>query len=115
MGDSLHAEEKFSNAVYLMATGRGNVKARLLQAFIEFCPVSTSDLPKHLQDEYESIRQELTKKPAKQRAVIEGKIVRGVEGRIGAALATMRNEKAEDLARRIYDLWLKLSEANAAV
>jgi len=114
MGDPLYAEEKLTAAVYLMATGRGNVKDRLAQAFTEFVPVSESDLPEKFRSEFRWIRQALTTKEAKQVALIEGRVVEGVEGRIGATLATMRYEKAEEIARRLVRLSDELAAHNAA-
>lgn len=35
-------------------------------------------------------------------------MIEGAEGRLGATLRTMRIEKAQEIARRIYDLAAKL-------
>ena len=99
--DIRYAREKFSNAVYGMAVGQGNIKDRLLHAFIEFVAVSERDIPPHLLDDYRWVRSELTKKEGKVRVIIEGKIRIGVEGRIGGTLKTMRFARAEQIADRI--------------
>ena len=112
MGDRFYAEEKFNNAVFLMATGRGKLMERLNLAFSEFQSVSMSDLPEHLREDYEWIRESLTNKAAKQRVSVQGKFVEGFEGRIGATLAYMRYDKAEIIARRICELADKISHAN---
>ena len=112
MGDQFYAEEKFRMAVFLMATGRGKLRERLHMAFCEFQSVSVSDLPENLREDYVWIRESLTNKPAKQRALVQGKFVEGFEGRIGATLAYMRYNKAEAIARRICELADKISHAN---
>ncbi len=112
MGNSLYAEEKLSMAVYVLATGRGNIMERLAEAFREFHSVSMADLPEHLREEYGWIKESLTKNPAKRRALIQGEIVEGYEGRIGATLSHMRYKRAEEIARRIYALAEELSRAN---
>lgn len=111
IGDSRYAREKFSHAVHLMTVGRGNLKDRLYDAFIEFVAVSERDIPPHLLEDYRWVRSELTKKKARARAVIEGKIHIGVEGRIGAALKTMRFARAEQIADRICYISDRLNEA----
>lgn len=115
MGNQFYAEEKFRMAVFLMATGRGKLRERLNVAFCEFQSVSIADLPENLREDYEWIKESLTNKPAKQRALVQGKLVEEWEGRIGATLAHMRYKKAEEIARRICELADKLSHANQSI
>ncbi len=109
-----YAREKLANAVYAMAIGTGPIKDRLHDAFLEIVPVSERDLPECLRPDYRWIRHELTKNPAKQRALIGGKVVKGFEGRIGATLRTMRLKKAQEIARRICRLADQLEDAEDA-
>lgn len=99
--DIRYARAKFGNAVHGMAVGRGNIKDRLYGAFMELVAVVERDIPPHLLDDYRWVRTELTKKEGKVRGLVDGQLVVGVEGRIGATLKTMRFARAEQIARRI--------------
>jgi hypothetical protein len=114
MFEHSYAREKLTNAVYYMAIGRGPIKDRLFDAFVEMVALSDRDFPDPLKEDYRWIRSELTRKEAKQRAVVDGWVVERVEGRLGATLRTMRIEKAQEIARRIYELAAKLEAADDA-
>jgi hypothetical protein len=45
----LYAYEKFSAAVYQLATGPGDSRKRLWFAYLEFNPIGTEHLPEDLQ------------------------------------------------------------------
>lgn len=112
-GDATYAAEKFAYAVYVLATGAGPIKDRLHSAFIELCPVSERDVPEELLADYRWIRSELTKREPSARAVVEGKVIVGFEGRIGATLRTMRTAKAVSIAERICFVSDRLSGLTA--
>ena len=80
----IYATEKFSMAVYVLATHKGNIKDRLFFAFQEFSAVTEDEIPENIQSDFNWIRQELTKKEAK--API---------GRLGQTLLKMRIKKAQ--------------------
>lgn len=109
-GDLQYAVEKFSHAVYALAVDPGPIKDRLFSAFLEFCPVSERDIPPELLSDFCWIRNELTKREASKTALVEGRVVVRVEGRVGATLRTMRTQKAVAIARRICELAQKLED-----
>ena len=102
--DFHYALGKLNEAVHELAVGRGRIKDRLFDAFNAICVLSTRDFPAELQDDFAWVKGELTKKEAKQQALIKGKVVVGVEGRLGASLKGMRLNKAVAIAERICDL-----------
>ena len=106
--DLLYACEKYSNAVHVLARGRGNLKDRLYAAFSQLVTISPRDVPAELQADVNWIRQELGSKDAKRGGLVAGK--RWSEGRIGATLRTMRIEKAERIAERILLVASRLDE-----
>ena len=110
----LYALEKAKMAVYELARGRGDLKDRLSQAFIELIRIDQRVLSDDLQSDYQWITDSLTSKPAKQRAFIKGRWVEGIEGRIGATLAYMRWNTAEEIADRIIQFASQLEDAVTA-
>ena len=82
-----YAQEKFENAVRLLATGFGTLRVRLVSAFVEFLTLREQDLPDRLRDDYLWIVHELTKREPTQEGVINGKVVKGIEGRIAQRCA----------------------------
>lgn len=102
-GPSLYAAE-VDGAVHAMTVGRGAIKDRLFDAFLEFHMLKPCDFPAGLQDDFARVKGELTKKDPKGRALLGGKVILGVEGQIGASLKGMRLNKAEAIAERIYGL-----------
>jgi len=111
-GDPSYAAEKFSLAVYSLATGRGAIKERLYHAFREFVAVAERDIPPELREDFRWIRESLTNKPASRTWMIRDKRQR--EGRINATLRGMRLAKAEEIATRIVTLADKLESSQAA-
>ena len=112
MSDRLYSEEKYTMAVLLLATGLGDPKDRLMEAFYQIHGVPISAFPDELQSDHNWILESLTKKPAKQSAYIDGKWTNDFEGRIGATLAYMRYTRAEEIAIRICGLASRLSHLN---
>ena len=109
-GDPFYALEKLESAVYLMAVSRGNIKERLILALYEIAPVSAADFPDHLGTEFVEIVEALTKSQAKTERVYRGG--RFVEESTGTLLPTMRYmrySRATEIAKRIYELTIKLS------
>lgn len=112
--DVLYAAEKLSNAVHALAVGPGDIKSRLRDAFTELVSLSERDLPEKLRADLRWIKNELTKKEATSRAVIEGEIRIGLEGRIGATLRGMRTKRAVEVAEKICYLADRLESFVAA-
>ena len=83
--DPLYALGKFTNAVAVLATGEGNCKQRLFDAYESMMPVFATDLPEEYQDEFEEISRNLRRRG------------RG-----------MRNKTAAKIAMRILELQTKM-------
>ncbi len=61
-GVNLYALEKFSSAVYILATGPNDVRSRLLTVFNgPLLMIEPDHLPEKLQDDYKWIRRSITK------------------------------------------------------
>jgi hypothetical protein len=58
----LYADEKLSNAIRLLAVHPGDVRSRLLVAFMEFHPLNEHDFPPTLQKHYRWVMKQLTKR-----------------------------------------------------
>lgn len=97
-GDLSYAQEKFSNAVFLLATGKGNIKDRLFYAFLEFRPVMEDDLPVELREEYSQIKHCFTNIKSV-----------GNEGNLIATLKKMKPGRAAEIAKQIYDFMNKIN------
>ncbi len=60
-GDPRYAVAKLGDAIYELARGPGDVRSRLLTAYMCFHPVSQQDFPEHLTADFAWIMNELTK------------------------------------------------------
>lgn len=89
---------KFAEAVYLLATGPGDVRSRLRFAYNEFHPVRYDLLPIELQEDYKWICHELTKREENYSG----------QGRLDATLSRMQNRTGSKIAKRIYKLHLDI-------
>ena len=58
-----YVKEKFLVAEELLAVGEGDIKERVLSAYMCFHPVRPEDLPEELQIEYAWVMGQLTRKP----------------------------------------------------
>ncbi len=56
-----YAREKLGLAIEVMATDEGDVRQRLLHAYMLFHPVKANHFPQKLQNKWNSIYQQLTK------------------------------------------------------
>jgi hypothetical protein len=110
--DTAQAARLLSMAVYHMAVRSGDIKERLYHAFLQLLHVSERQLPPEFHEELRWIKKSLTSKEPTQSYLIHGK--RETEGRINATLRTMRIAKAEEIARRIYELADKVQQFEAA-
>lgn len=100
-----YAREKLSQAVWKLATGVGEIKARLADAYIELAILQESDFPSELVELFESIRHELTSgKMQYYTAIKNGELVKIPAGRLYSTLRYMRKNKAQEIAQKIYEL-----------
>jgi hypothetical protein len=99
-GDPLYALEKFAVAVHTLATGPGDVRSRLHDAFLAFHPVGEADLPADLREDYRLVRERLSRHDARHRR----------EGRLAGTLGRMQNRTGVTLAERIVYIHDRLRE-----
>jgi len=104
-GDPYYALNKLEEAVHQLAVSLYPLRARLRDAFFIFNPVMARDLPAPLRADFVWIRNELTKKPSRIRAIIyNGHVVKGCTGALEATLPDLRNKKLVEIAKRICKL-----------
>ena len=96
----LYAKEKLSNAVDILATHPGKIKARLRVAALEimFTPVATLPELGRINEDVRWIQESLTRREPNY----EG------QGKTNATLHRMRNKTAVEIAERIVDAEAKL-------
>ncbi len=100
-GSYHYALEKLWQAVDVLAAGSESLRERLMDAAIALNVLKANDFPPEIRDDFVSLMQELTCKPAK-----------GSEGPIVATIRGMRNYRLAEYAKLITDLCFKLSEFN---
>lgn len=88
-GDAGYALKKLDLAILLLATGRGDVRSRLLNAFhAELAVVQDSDFPDNLQPNWLWIKQRLTRKGPRMRK--DGTVLMGAVQNIRCTQCTTR-------------------------
>jgi len=92
-----YALEKFTKAVYSLATGPGDVRSRLWDAYMDFHAVREKNIPEQLRKDFDWIMKMLTKRESLYD-----------EGRAKATLRRMRNQTGVKIAEKIYDFKYKL-------
>lgn len=102
LGQVLYAQEKFSSAVRVLATGPGDVRSRLFGAYLHFHTVRPEDLPGNLRRNFRWIIRILTRR--EPRYIVKGMII---DGKVKASLAQMQNRTGAKIAERI----VKIEEA----
>jgi hypothetical protein len=101
-----YANEKLSRAIYLLAVLPGDVRSRLLHAFMEFHPLKEVDFPPRLQKHYRWVVKQLTKHGPIMDS--EGKVHRGAAEN---TLRHMRNSTGAKIAERLVMLHESVEEA----
>ena len=100
MGTERYAFEKFTQAVYALATGPGDVRSRLRVAFSYFNTVKPEYLPPELRDDFRWVIDTMTRREPRYKG----------EGRLQASLATMQNRTGAKIAKRIVEIQDRLRE-----
>ena len=97
-----HTWELFYKATGIMATGRESIKKRLENAFVyELNNVEPDDsaLPPDLRHEFSNLLDEVTSaKPVRD------------EGSIQASIQKMSEERATQIAAKIFDIFVELNK-----
>ena len=102
-----YAKEKIFTAVEILAISPGDVRSRLVAAFMELHPLEGRDFPPDLRSTWAWIRQQLTR----YGPVLNYK----GEVRIGSVQNTMnriQNRTGTKIAKKIYTLYQKLALLN---
>lgn len=111
-GDCFYALEKLGHAVYVLATGKATIRGRIIDAFLALSPLQDRDFPVQLQPDFQWIKSELTKKPAKTITVIkDGHVTQESTGQLGATVPNMRLNRIVAVAERICSLEARLRDA----
>lgn len=98
-GDPLYALEKLGLAVHELATGAGDVRSRLIAAFMAVHPVKSRDLPQELRADFEWIITQLTRYPKRSEQ----------EGAIHHTLSRMQNRTGVEIAERLVYVHARLA------
>lgn len=95
--DYSYASEKFDEAVYMLATDYGSLRARVPLASEAVLGLSPAQFPDSLRKDFAELKSALTANPAKRS-----------EGRLRATTGTMRKKKLVLMAKRIVAISEKL-------
>ena len=104
-GPSIYAHEKLLAALESLATGPGDVRARLLAAFETLHPLTRSHFPPHLRKDFAWVLKQLKKcEPIYD---YKGRLLRGS---VEETLRHIKNVTGTKIATRIYRLYHALDE-----
>jgi hypothetical protein len=105
-GRWFYANEKLSRAMRLLIVSPGDVRSRLLCAYMEFHPLREADFPPELQQDYRWVMEQLTKRgPVLNH---KGEISRGS---VENTLSRMRKKLGSEVAERLLKLHDGIEEA----
>lgn len=112
-----YALEKFSVAIYNLATGKDEIRRRLLPIFQgELLSIELKDLPPKLRDDYQWIIEQVTKFDEKYPGYNEhlrtsdGRHDHLIPTKLEATLYRIRRATAAKVARKLFDIWAVLDE-----
>lgn len=99
MPDYSYAKEKLNTAIYVLATGRYDVRSRLFSAYLGFLTLKEDDFPEEFKEDWKWIMSKLTKnKPLRdyKEDIIEGSVQQ--------SLKHMQNRTGAKIACKIYEI-----------
>lgn len=112
-----YAAEKFSRAIYTLATSTGDVRSRLISVFKdELLFINLDNLLMHLRSDYQWVLKQITKYHDKyfvQRTLFElyGEAsVGALPTRIRSTLFRIKNVTGTRIAVKIFSIWSVLDE-----
>lgn len=97
MSSFQYINEKLSDAVYMLATGPGDVRARLFTALPKILVLSSAELPPDLKNDLDWIQKKLTEKNEGPYGYNRGRTLR-----------RMQNITGSKIAKRIVDLQFRV-------
>ena len=98
-GPDDYVYEKLRAALESLATGAGDVRARLYNAFLNIHTLQESDFPEHLRPDFRWVWSQLNKFPPSYSA--DGKLV---HGSAEETLAKIRNATGVKIAKQLLSL-----------
>lgn len=112
-----YAWSKFSSAIYNLAIGKDEIKARLLIIFQgDLLCITPEHLPLRLRKDYQWIMDEITKYDEKyegynkQFVTDDGKFDHLLPSKLEATLYRIKSTTGEKIAKKLYDIWMVLNE-----
>jgi hypothetical protein len=107
-----YAREKFSRAIYSLATGKDEIRKRLLIVFqSDLMMIRPEHLPEECHEDYAWVMKTITKfdekyKGQKKEFTIEdGRFDHLIPGRIESTLYRIKKETGAKIAKKIYSIW----------
>jgi len=95
---AINVIDRFEVAVETLATGPGDIRSRLLSAFISIMVFRDGDLPDEVRKDFAWVVDTLTKKEAQYPG----------EGRLHSTLRQMRNSTGSTVAHKIFGIYKRL-------
>jgi hypothetical protein len=92
--------ERMYLAVQTLCVGRGDVRARLVDAGMQLTPLMTSEFPEELQSDFDWVMHQLTQHPARHQH----------EGTIEASMARIKRKTGVKIAERILRMFWRIQE-----
>ena len=90
--------EKFTEALYDLATGEGDARSRIGSAYYRFWHMKEEEFPDHIRKKRTDIDRLLTRLPGREGYIIPDN------------LAKMKNKTAAKIARLILEIYFELEE-----
>lgn len=100
-----YAVEKLSVAIECLATHPGDVRERLMAAFLGFHPLTEKDFPPELQADWRWVMNELSKSGPELNPDGSTRV-----GSVERTMKLIRNATGARIARKIYALYWAVSE-----
>lgn len=102
-GPAHYAHEKLLHAIYSLATGTGDARSRLWNAYQGFHPLQEKHFPEHLRKDWRWVMDSLTKYDP-----IYDYKGRLTTGSVEATLKRIRNSTASKIAQKIVYLYFEV-------
>lgn len=100
-----YTNEKLTQAVYLLAVGSGDVRERLISAYMEFHTLTENDFPEELKKDWLDINKALTKYPP----FIDYKGDVAI-GSVGMTMRRIKRKTGVKIAQKIVNLQYKIAD-----
>ena len=94
-----YAKEKIGSAVHILATGRGGIKQRIWDAYMQFHPLRETDFPDDLKPKWNELHDRLTSEEPSYDS--KGEVT---NGRVQNTLNKLTDDECVEIAELIVDL-----------